>query len=212
VRSHADQPTLLITKLANSEISQAVEVLSRAFRDNPLNRAVTRSENSEHRLRSNRHGMRVLLPVAIRYGQALVAIMNGVVAGGLVAAPPGRFPLPPPPVSARLRCLLGQGWQTARRWGEISEQLEALHPIEPHWYIGTLGVDPTFQGRGVGAGLLSNWLDEVDRDGAPAYLETDNERNIGFYERVGFRLDGEISIFGVSIWRMRRSPSVPAPK
>ena len=41
-------------------------------------------------------------------------------------------------------------------------------------------------------------------------LETDNEKNIGFYERVGFGIDGEISIFGVSVWRMRRSPSLPA--
>jgi ribosomal protein S18 acetylase RimI-like enzyme len=107
---------------------------------------------------------------------------------------------------------LGQGWQTACRWGEVFKQLEALHPIEPHWHLGTLGVDPTFQGRGVGAGLLSSWLNGVDRDGAPAYLETDNERNIAFYERAGFYLDGEGSIFGVSVWRMRRSPLALAPQ
>jgi ribosomal protein S18 acetylase RimI-like enzyme len=206
------QSALAITSLANSEISQAVEVLARAFRDNALNRAVTRSENSAYRLRSNRHGMRALLPMAIRYGQALVASLDGAVVGGLVATPPGRFPLPPPPIRTRLRNLLGQGWQTTRRWAEVFKQLEALHPIEPHWHLGTLGVDPALQGRGVGAGLLSSWLDGVDRDGAPAYLETDNERNIGFYERAGFYLDGESSIFGVSVWRMRRSPLALAPQ
>jgi ribosomal protein S18 acetylase RimI-like enzyme len=156
--------------------------------------------------------MRTLLPVAIQHGQVLVAMMDGAVVGGLVATPPGRFPLPPPPIRARLLSLLGQGWQTACRWGEVFKQLEALHPIEPHWHIGTLGVDPMFQGRGVGARLLSSWLEGVDRDGAPAYLETDNEKNIAFYERSGFRLDGEISIFSVSVWRMRRGPLALAQK
>jgi ribosomal protein S18 acetylase RimI-like enzyme len=205
VSSPNDPPALFITKLAKSEIPQTVEVLSRAFRDNALNRAVTRSGNPEVRLRSNRHGMRTLLPVAIRFGEALVATADGTVVGGLVATQPGRFPLPMPPFSDRLRCVLGQGWQTTRRWGETFEALEALHPVEPHWYIGTLGVDPTFQSRGVGAELLSHWLEGVDRGGVPAYLETDTESNIRFYERVGFRLEGELSIFGVRVWRMRRS-------
>lgn len=207
-----DQPAPSIKPLANSEILQAVEVLSRAFRDNALNCAVTRSESSERRLRSNRHGMWALLPVAIQHGQVLVAIMDGVVVGGLVASPPDRFSLPPPPFPARLRCFIGQGWQTARRWGEVFKELQILHPIEPHWYLGALGVDPAFQNRGVGADLLSKWLDGIDRDGALAYLETDNERNIGFYERAGFRLDGESSILGVRVWRMRRNPAVPAPQ
>jgi ribosomal protein S18 acetylase RimI-like enzyme len=99
---------------------------------------------------------------------------------------------------------LRQGWQTASRWGEVFELLETLHPKEPHWYLGTLGVDPSFQNRGVGAALLSSWIAGVDRDGATAYLETDTARNISFYERAGFTLDGETSILGVPVWCMRR--------
>lgn len=201
-----DQLGLSIAPLATSELSQAVDVLARAFRDNTLNRAVTRAEDPASRLRSNRYGMRALLPVAIQHGHVLVAKMDGAVVAGLVSSRPNRFPLPPPPVLSRLRCLLGQGWRIAHRWGEVFEVLEMLHPNEPHWYLGTLGVDPSAQDRGVGAALLSNWLSEVDRDGAPAYLETDTESNIGFYERVGFGLDGETSILGVPIWRMRRIP------
>jgi ribosomal protein S18 acetylase RimI-like enzyme len=205
-----DQPAASIAPLAESELTQAIEVLARAFRDNALNRAVIRSDDSNHRLRSNRHGMRALLPVARWHGEALVATLDGVVAGSLVAPPPGRLPLPPPPLVSRLRCLLGQGWQVARRWSQVYEALEALHPKGPHRYLGPLGVDPRLQGRGVGGALLSRWLAGVDRDGAAAYLETDSERSVRFYERAGFALEGEAAILGVKMWRLRRVPRGPS--
>jgi len=201
-----DQPAASIAPLAESELTQAIEVLARAFRDNALNRAVIRSDDSNDRLRSNRHGMRALLPVARRHGDALVATLDGVVAGGLVAPPVGRLPLPPPSLVTRLRCLVGQGWQVARRWSQVYEALEALHPKEPHRYLGTLGVDPPLQRRGVGGALLSKWLAVVDREGAPAYLETDSERSVSFYERAGFAREGEAAILGVRVWRLRRAP------
>jgi ribosomal protein S18 acetylase RimI-like enzyme len=154
--------------------------------------------------------MRALLPVAKRYGEVLVATLDGVVAGSLVAPPPGRLPLPPPPWVSRLRCLLGQGWQVARRWSQVYEALEALHPVESHRYLGTLGVDPPLQRRGVGGALLSKWLSCVDWEGAPAYLETDSEQSVRFYERAGFALEGETAILGVKVWRLRRAPCGPS--
>jgi len=184
-----------------------VDVLARAFCSNPLNRAVVRSDDSGRCFRSNRHSMRTLLPMARLHGEVLVASLDGEVAGGLVASPPGRFPLPPPPLVGGLRCLIRQGWQVARRWEVVFEALQALHPIEPHWYLGTLGVIASARRRGVGGALLTRWLAEVDRDGMPAYLETDNEENIRFYERAGFSLEGETSILGVRAWRMTRAPA-----
>lgn len=148
--------------------------------------------------------MRALLPVARRHGRVLVATLDGVVAGGLIAVPPDGFPLPPPPPISRLRCLVGQGWRTTARWGEVFHALAELHPKQPYCYLGTLGVEPELQGRGVGAGLLSAWLEEVDRQTMPAYLETDGRDNIGFYEREGFAVEGELIVLGVPVWRMRR--------
>lgn len=196
-----------ITPLANSQLQQTVEVLARAFCSNPLNRAVVRSDDPDRCIRSIRHSMRALLPTAHLHGQVLVATLTGEVAGGLVASPPGRFPLPPPPLMDRLRFLKRQGWSVARRWELVFETLDALHPAEPHWYLGVLGVDGIAQSRGVGAALLSRWLVGVDRDGVPAYLETDRERNIRFYERAGFSLEGETSVLGVRTWRMKRAPA-----
>jgi len=184
-----------------------VDVLARAFSGNLLNRVVIRSADPERCFQSNRHGMRALLPIARLHGQVLAASLNGRLVGGLVASPPGRFPLPPPPLLGQLRYLLRQGWRVSQRWQAVSEAFEALHPSAPHWYLATLGVDRPARRRGVGAALLSRWLEGVDRDGVPAYLETDSEQNIRFYERAGFSLNGETSVLGVRAWQLRRPPA-----
>jgi len=196
-----------IAPLGDSQLQQTVAVLARAFCSNPLNRAVVRSDDPDRCFRSNRHSMLNLLPMARLHGQVLVATLaGGEVAGGLVATPPGRFPLPAPPLAGGLRCLIRQGWQVARRWEAVFEAFEALRPVEPHWHLGTLGVVASSRRRGMGAALLSRWLTGVDRDDVPAYLETDSEWNIRFYERAGFSLEAETSILGVRAWRMKRVP------
>lgn len=74
----------------------------------------------------------------------------------------------------------------------IFEQMEKFHPTEPHWYLPMIGVDPTHQGVGIGAALMAEALKAVDRDGAIAYLESSNPRNISLYQRHGFEVIGEI--------------------
>jgi GNAT superfamily N-acetyltransferase len=195
---------IAISALSEARRERAARVLARAFRDNPLNVAVVGSDESARRLRCNLHGMRASLAAAIRHGEALTASLDGCVAGGLIAVPPGAYPLPPPGPLRQFRCLLGQGFRAATRWGEVFESLRAHHPTVPHWYLGTLGVDPPLQRRGVGAALLRAWIEHVDGWGAPAYLETDRESNLALYAGVGFELLGRIEVLGVPIWRMQR--------
>jgi ribosomal protein S18 acetylase RimI-like enzyme len=196
-----------IAVLGDADRDQAIAVLARAFCDNPLNVAVIGGGDASRRLRSNLYGMRSLLPVAADHGEVLTASIAGRVAGVLISAPPGAYPLPPPSVILRLRCLFGQGWRVATRWGRVFDELRAHHPIEPNWYLGTLGVDPALQHQGVGSALLESWLERVDCEGNAAYLETDVRANVGFYARAGFELEGEVEVLGTPIWRMRR----PAP-
>jgi ribosomal protein S18 acetylase RimI-like enzyme len=70
------------------------------------------------------------------------------------------------------------------------EQMDAAHPTYPHWYLPWLGVDPLFQGRGLGAELMRHCLEIVDADRLPTYLESPNPRNVAFYERHGFEVTG----------------------
>jgi ribosomal protein S18 acetylase RimI-like enzyme len=74
----------------------------------------------------------------------------------------------------------------------VFEQMAQFHPTEPHWYLPLIGVDPVHQGKGVGSALLRHVTDRFDREGAVAYLESSNPRNITLYERHGFRQVGRI--------------------
>ena len=85
--------------------------------------------------------------------------------------------------------------------------VERRHPLEPHMYLAVLGTDPPAQGRGVGSAVLGPVLEDCDRNGVPAFLETGKERNVGFYARHGFRVTEEFDLpRGPRVWLMWRDP------
>jgi len=194
---------LAVGPLSDAAREAAGRVLARAFRDNPLNVAVIGSD-PERRLRANLCGVRALLPVAQAHGLVLAASGRDGPLGVLVATGAFGWPLPAPPLGAALRRVFGQGLGVARRWGVVFASLARVHPLEPHGYLATLGVDPDAQSRGVGAALLAQWLAGVDVERLPAWLETDREQNLGFYGRHGFEVALETSVLGTPVWCMSR--------
>jgi GNAT superfamily N-acetyltransferase len=93
----------------------------------------------------------------------------------------------------------------------LVQLVESRHPRSPHYYLGGLGTDPAFQGKGLGSAVLGPVLDICDRDGLPAYLESSKESNIPFYKRHGFELTDEVSVpdGSVKLWLMWREPLGP---
>jgi ribosomal protein S18 acetylase RimI-like enzyme len=76
----------------------------------------------------------------------------------------------------------------------VFEQMGRYHPQEPHWYLPVIGVDPAYQGRGIGSLLMRHALRRCDEDGLPAYLESSNPRNLSLYLRFGFEIVGRIQV------------------
>ena len=91
-------------------------------------------------------------------------------------------------------------------------RIAARAPAEPHWHLAAVGVSPDRRGNGVGARLLAPMLARCDRLGLPAYLESSNPGNLGFYRRLGFAVTGEVRTVDERVpltlmWR----PPAPAP-
>jgi len=86
--------------------------------------------------------------------------------------------------------------------------LERKHPANPlHWYLAVLGTDPDAQGQGLGSRVLGAVLEQCDRDGVGAFLESSKESNIDFYARHGFRVSKEVKLLrGPTMWKMWRDP------
>lgn len=191
-----------VFRLSGARRDEACDALALAFRDNPLNVAVIGGDASR-RLRSNRAGIRLLLPVALRHALVLAAGRERI-EGCLLAAPPWRYPLPAPSLGAQLLAAVRQGFGVRGRWARVFEHLDALHPPPPHWYLSTVGVVPEARGRGVGLALVAALLEQVDADACPCYLETDRAENLPFYARSGFVVARESQVFGVRLWHLWR--------
>ena len=83
---------------------------------------------------------------------------------------------------------------------EILAAMEAYHPHDENcWYVPLIGLDPGQQNKGVGAALMKHMTEKLDNEGAMAYLESSNQKNISLYLRHGFEVIGEIQIYNSPI-------------
>jgi GNAT superfamily N-acetyltransferase len=125
-----------------------------------------------------------------------------------VWVPPGTAELPPP-FEERLQPflveLLGARADTIYRGFECFDEAHPHH--EPHFYLSLLATDPTHRGHGFGMALLSANLQEIDRQGMPAYLESTNPANNRRYEGQGFAAIGAFRVPDgpevTTMWRQR---------
>lgn len=99
---------------------------------------------------------------------------------------------------------------TRRAWNQwkFFRTIDGLHPKIPHYYLSFLGVTPGMQGKGVGPALIQPVLERCDLEKMPAYLETETEKNVRFYEKRGFIVQRTVdSVDGeVRVWMMWREP------
>jgi ribosomal protein S18 acetylase RimI-like enzyme len=95
-----------------------------------------------------------------------------------------------------------------RRYTAFWEWIESKVPDEPLWHLDSVGVEPEARGRGIGTALVEVGLAGARDGGAAAFLETGNPRNVGYYERRGFRVveDVDAPDGGPHMWFMRWDP------
>ncbi len=89
-------------------------------------------------------------------------------------------------------------------WDWIEDHL----PTEPHWFLDHLAVAPERRGEGLGTALVELGVGFARRDGVPAFLETARPGNVGYYERLGFRVVADEHALGGGprLWFMRSDP------
>ncbi|KIY03998.1 uncharacterized protein Z520_00690 [Fonsecaea multimorphosa CBS 102226] len=85
-------------------------------------------------------------------------------------------------------------WNFAYRIGPFSEHFFNNPPWRAnHWELSTLGVHPSYQGRGIGQKMVAWGLERAKKDGLPAVV-IGAQGTEPFYQRCGFRhLVGNVS-------------------
>jgi ribosomal protein S18 acetylase RimI-like enzyme len=195
---------LTVADLAQSGHEDAIGVLARGMRDNPLHVAAYGPDPDR---REAVHGrlMRAFFrtaahnhPIGVWRDGTLVACTGVLVQGGCR-----------PGAGQALRLLptmAGLGPRTAARIATWIKVWRKHDPDEPHAHLGPLAVDRHLQGQGIGSVLLAEHCRRLDAEGLLGYLETDKPENVRFYERAGYRVVGEAPALGVTSWFMRREP------
>ena len=195
----------VIRKLADADAEKAITVLTRAFETDPFIAWFVRQDER------HAEGMRAFFELGLHdltlpFGECFVT--EGV-EGAALWNPPGTWSLG---FFDKVRLL--PGFARASGLGRLlhvflrTNPMTAAHPQDPHFYLFILGVDPSAQGRGHGRALVAPVLGRCDAERLPAYLETSNKKNLGFYGSLGFNVIGEHQIpDGPPVWYLRREPS-----
>ena len=176
-------------QLNKSHIKPAAEVLTRAFRNDPMSKYFY--ANELERAKKLPYLFQLVLSYCVRYGDVYATSpdLEGVAAWLSSDNHPMTFWRLIR--SGLLSAMLNSGRDGSARIRHLEDSTEILHKrLAPfkHWYLQIIGVDPQFKGKGCAGRLLRAMFARIDEEGLPCYLETLDEANVPLYEHFGFRV------------------------
>jgi GNAT superfamily N-acetyltransferase len=205
---------LRVGRLSSGQVDDAGRILAQAFLGEKMFSHVL-CDDSDKRLRATIPVFRALVRAHLPYGGVHSAMLGDKLVGVAVRLPPEhnplrgrenlRFNLRIMPAMLRLltRC------RGARHLIRIIGEFDKIKPNDrPYWYMIAIGVEPEYQGQGIGTRLTQETLDRADADGVGCYFETAGERTKAIYLKRGFRVLKELKPMpgGPTVWTMWREP------
>ena len=187
-----------ISFMEKSDIQESANVLSVAMLDNPLHVAVFQGKGEKERLEIEKMFCELFIELPgivfiAKENQNIIGVMRMNSCEGRKAAD----------VPKNIKDENDIGWRKSVWHAEWARR----DPLEQHWHLGPIGVLPSHQGSGIGSMLMDRFCREVDACFAKAYLETEGDKNVRFYEKFGFKIVRESEIFNVKNRYMLRDSS-----
>ncbi len=187
-----------IVRASAADADALTEVLAGAFASDPFVSWLVGGDPA----RVRRYVRLVLEKLTLPHGTVWMSADRKSVA---CWAPPGAWELG---LAEQLRLLPGLvralGWKRLMPAARASARIEQDRPPR-YWYLALVATAPEARGRGLATAVLEPALELATRD-APALLETSNERNLGFYRKLGFEVTRELPAAegAPPVWTMRK--------
>ena len=195
---------LEVGALGPGAAEEALGVLSRGMRDNPVHVAVFGDDPERRQERIRRVFEGAFDAMGWEANMLAARDADGTIVGVCGALPPGKCRLELRQQLHVMPKLFSNGPRAALRAMRWLGAWARHDPDERHWHLGPVAVEARLQGRGVGTSLMEVFRARLDAIGEAAYLETDKPENVRFYERFGFEVIGEQQVLGVPNWFMLR--------
>jgi ribosomal protein S18 acetylase RimI-like enzyme len=185
--------------MEHSDIQKSVKILSIAMVNNPLHIAVFEGNGESERLEIERMFLELFnkrpgIVFLAKEGKKIVGVMRMNSCVGKKTKDE----------SEELKDEKDTNFRKSIWLMEWSDR----DPEEQHWHLGPIGVLPSHRRLGIGSKLMERFCKEVDNCSAKAYLETDLDENVRFYEKFGFDVISTSYIFQVNNRYMARDSQI----
>lgn len=86
------------------------------------------------------------------------------------------------------------------------ETMQKKYALEPHYYLNTISVKPSAQGKGIASKLIKPFLEMADNEKVGVYTETVTPENVSLYEYYGFKCVEQYRVpkTNLSVWAFYR--------
>jgi ribosomal protein S18 acetylase RimI-like enzyme len=196
-----------IRALTPGDVVATGALLGRAFADNPAYRAILAHLSDGARAAAVARVKHGFARAAVKWQEAHGIWVDGTMAGASLVCAPGQYPHGLLAFVSHARGCTTTGWRGTRNFLRADAYISRRHIKGPHYYLFVLGVEPAYQGRGLGKALLGALSERADAAGVPCYLETDKPSSVELYRRSGYEVLTEEDVPGIPgahLWTMRR--------
>jgi len=198
-------------KLKQEHVKEAIKVAGNAFQEDPV--TIFTYPDEGERKQNVQYGFYMIYNYGIKHGLTYATSKN--LEGITIWLPPNKV------YQSFWTMMRYGGFYSMRKVGlkikiikkimavfnYMEERHKHLVPYD-HWYLQNIAVKPEEQRKGYGGLLLSAMFKKIDSEGLSIYLETNNEKNLSFYQKHGFEILEHTIIpeIDVPLWCMLRKP------
>jgi ribosomal protein S18 acetylase RimI-like enzyme len=200
--------------ISPDRLDDAVEIMSAAFRDNPLWVYIIPDE--DRRERDLPRFFRVLIKSQLTSRQ-LYGVndpLEGIAVWKLPNSPERKLGsiIRSELLWTMARFLLSPGsiqLIKARKILSGSGEMHKRYAPGPHYFLDILAVHPKSQGKGLASRLVRPMLERADRESLPTYTDTSTPENVTIYEHYGFEVKEHLESpeTGLNFWALLRPPA-----